>query len=206
MQPIVPSHNNALRPRTRTQPRDLAAVSRAAALVAAGDRNALEFLYGRYAACVRSYARRIVHDEHEAEDVTHEVFLKLIKAPAKYDPTRAPFTSWILSVAHNTAIDHLRRKRELVVEAPFGSRPEPHDAADPERGRALRSAIAGLNDSQRRVLVMREVVGLTPSEIAQRLQSNNGAVNTLYHRARVAAQQALVSDDSCPVTAVRRAA
>jgi RNA polymerase sigma-70 factor (ECF subfamily) len=189
----------------RTQPEDFAAISKAAADAATGDRRALAYLYGRYAGCLRSYARRIVHDDHEAEDVAHEVFLKLIKSPSKYDPSRASFTSWILSVTHNTAIDHLRRRRELVVNSPFGTSPEPR-AAEPEVGRALRSAIATLSESQQLVLVMREVVGLTPSEIAARLESNNGAVNTLYHRARVAAREALVAADSRPVTLAGTAA
>jgi RNA polymerase sigma-70 factor (ECF subfamily) len=177
----------------------------AAARAAAGDSDALAYLYSRYADGVYAYARRIVDDEYEAEDITQQVFLKLMTARANYDPSRAHFVAWILRVTRNAAIDHLRHNRALVVEAPFDVRPEA-EAADPETTQSLRFALAGLSQAQRRVLVLRQIVGLTPEEVAERLGKSNGAVHTLYHRARIAARQALTGLDIAPVAMERTAA
>src|SRR5918998_5534471 len=76
-----------------------------------GDADALRFLYLRYADNVYGYVCSIVRDEHEAEDVTQHIFGKLTVALARYEPRVAPFSAWILRVAHNTAIDHVRARR-----------------------------------------------------------------------------------------------
>ena len=76
-----------------------------------GDDDALRFLYLRYADNVYGYVCSIVHDEHEAEDVTQHIFAKLMTALDRYEPRVMPFSSWILRVAHNAAIDHVRARR-----------------------------------------------------------------------------------------------
>ena len=90
----------------------LAAVTRAKQ----GDADALRFLYLRYAGNVYGYVCSIVRDEHEAEDVTQLVFAKLLTALGRYEPRSAPFSSWVLRVAHNAAIDHMRTRRPTPCE------------------------------------------------------------------------------------------
>ena len=82
----------------------------------AGDRQALGFLYARYADNVYGYVRSIVHDQHEAEDITQHVFAKLIHVIGKYEERDVPFFAWILRVARNVAVDHIRRHRAIPVE------------------------------------------------------------------------------------------
>jgi RNA polymerase sigma-70 factor (ECF subfamily) len=84
-------------------------VSRAIRQAQAGDREALRFLYARYADDIYGYVRSIVHDSHEAEDVTQQVFAKLIHAIRKYEERDVPFFAWILRMARNLAVDHLRQ-------------------------------------------------------------------------------------------------
>ncbi len=81
-----------------------------------GDADALRFLYLRYADNVYGYVCSIVRDEHEAEDVTQQIFAKLLTAIDRYEPRQVPFSAWILRVAHNAAIDHVRMRRPVPVE------------------------------------------------------------------------------------------
>src|SRR5438445_6131488 len=76
-------------------------VSRAVKLAQAGDREALGFLYARYADNIYGYVRSLVHDHHDAEDVTQQVFAKLIHVIGKYEERDVPFFAWILRVARN---------------------------------------------------------------------------------------------------------
>ena len=84
-----------------------------------GDREALRLLYVRYSDNVYGYVRSIVRDEKEAEDLTQHVFLKLITVIHKYEARGVPFTSWILRVARNVAVDHLRQRRAVPCEEVF---------------------------------------------------------------------------------------
>ena len=61
------------------------------------------------------YVSSIVRDEHEAEDVTQQVFIKLMTSP-KVRVTRVPFSAWILRVARNLAVDHVRARRMVPCE------------------------------------------------------------------------------------------
>jgi RNA polymerase sigma-70 factor (ECF subfamily) len=79
-----------------------------------GDRNALGFLYARYADDVFEYVRSIVHDTHDAEDVTQRVFAELRHVIGRYEERDAPFFAWMLRVARKLAVDHVRRQRAIA--------------------------------------------------------------------------------------------
>jgi len=81
-----------------------ARVSYAVRLAQADDRDALGFLYARYADNVNDHVRSIVHDPHDAEDVTQQVFAELIHSIDKYDEREVLFFAWILQAARNLAV------------------------------------------------------------------------------------------------------
>src|SRR5204862_1163003 len=81
-----------------------------------GDRDALSYLYVRYADNVYGYVRSIVRDEHDAEDITQTLFVKLSSALSRYELRSVPFSAWILRVARNLALDHLRAVRAIPCE------------------------------------------------------------------------------------------
>jgi RNA polymerase sigma-70 factor (ECF subfamily) len=180
-------------------------VARAVARAKEGDREAVRFLYLRYADNVYGYVRSIVRDEYEAEDVTQQVFAKLMVVIGKYEQRAVPFSAWILRLAHNAAIDHMRKRRAIPAAEVYGA-DERAEARDDDRVYGLRSALEALPEEQRDVVVLRHVVGLSPGEIAQRLGRTESSVHGLHHRGRRALQTQLIELDILPSTAVKAAA
>lgn len=175
-------------------------VSRAIKRAQAGDREALGFLYARYADNVCGYVRSVVHDQHEAEDITQQVFAKLIRVIGKYEERDVPFFAWILRVARNVAIDHIRRQRAIPVEEVRAIDEPSQDRADSERMSDLREALESLPREQREVLVLRHFAGLSPTEIAERTGRSEGSVHGLHHRGRRALTADLASRGAMPST------
>ncbi|TMK55980.1 MAG: sigma-70 family RNA polymerase sigma factor [Actinobacteria bacterium] len=172
------------------------AVSRAKA----GDPEGIHYLYVRYADDVLRYVNGLVRDHHEAEDITQNVFAKLIKAINKYEERAVPFDAWILRVARNAALDHLRAKRAIPTEevrvADMGQAQTAQD-----RGQALRQALEDLPEDQREVLVLRHIVGLSPVEIADTLNKSESSVHGLHHRGRRSLRANLDELGAAPVVA-----
>jgi RNA polymerase sigma-70 factor, ECF subfamily len=163
-----------------------------------GSRDALHFLYVSYSNNIYGYVRSIVRDEHEAEDVTQHVFAKLMTSVVKYDSRGGPFLAWLLRLARNVAVDHLRANRLTPTETVLN--PEAASAADPDRTDAVRVALATLPDEQREVVVLRHLVGLTPTEIAARMGRSKSSVHSLHHRGRRTLQRELEQLESAPFT------
>jgi RNA polymerase sigma-70 factor (ECF subfamily) len=165
-----------------------------------GDMSALHFLYVRFADDVCGYVRSIVRDSHEAEDITQNVFAKLMTAIHKYEPRDVPFAAWILRVARNMALDHLRARRQIPFEE-VRTDDDGHEQIGFERSQCLRDALWRLPQEQREVLVLRHLAGLSPGEIARRLGKTEGSIHGLHHRGRSALKAALSELDAAPVIA-----
>jgi RNA polymerase sigma-70 factor (ECF subfamily) len=180
-------------------------VARAVARAKEGDSEAVRFLYLRYADNVYGYVRSIVRDDYEAEDVTQHVFAKLMTVIGKYEQRSSPFTAWILRLAHNVAIDHIRMRRAIPAAEVFGPDERLDDEGE-DRARELRGALAALPDEQRDVVVLRHVVGLTPGEIADRLGRSESSIHGLHHRGRRALKEELRRLDLGPSTRTALAA
>src|SRR3989440_13054751 len=145
-------------------------VARAVARAKQGDQAAVRFLYLRYAGNVYGYARSIVRNDHDAEDVVQQVFTRMLTAIQSYEQRSVPFSAWLLRITHNMAIDYLRRRTPICEEpekAVVEERPqfESHQL----RG-ALQEALTELPDVQREILVLRHLGGYSPGEIAERLR------------------------------------
>lgn len=173
-------------------------VKRLVGAAQAGDRDAMRALYVRFAGGVQVYVGRIV-PQRDAEDVTQQVFAKLLTELDRYRPGEAPFAAWVLRVARNQAIDHVRRSRLVPCEEVRGADDVADDAAR-ECAASLREALAGLTEDQRNVLILRHLVGLSPAEIAAQLGRSVRSVHCLHHRGRSAARSALHDLGAAPAT------
>jgi RNA polymerase sigma-70 factor, ECF subfamily len=163
-----------------------------------GDADALRYLYVSYSHNIYGYVRSIVHDDHEAEDVTQHVFAKLITTIAKYDDRGVPFFAWLLRFARNVAIDHLRANRLTPTENVID--PGSDCASEPDQADTVRTAFATLPDEQRKVVFLRHVMGLSPGEIAKRMGRTESSIHGLHHRGRNALREELTRLDACPLT------
>ena len=155
-----------------------------------GDAEGIHFLYVRFYDDVLRYVNSFVRDYHDAEDITHNVFAKLMTAITKYQERAVPFTAWIMRVARNAALDHLRARRAVPTEEVRIADGDEGDAGL-EVGLDIREALEELPDDQREVMVLRHVLGLSPVEIAGTLEKTESSIHGLHHRGRRALQGAL---------------
>ena len=133
------------------------------------------------------------------------VFAKLMTKLVKYEQRQVPFTSWLLRLAHNAALDHLRRRLPTPAEE-VRSPDERFDGPSSDDAQVVGQALAALPEDQRTVVVLRHVVGLTPGEIAERLGKSENSIHGLHHRGRRALQSQLRQLECAPATTRRRAA
>jgi RNA polymerase sigma-70 factor, ECF subfamily len=205
MAPAAEASNNGVR-QDQTEPGDSdrteqRMVSAAVRRAQEGDRDAIAFLYARFADNVYGYVRSIVRDHHEAEDVTQHVFAKLIRVIGKYQERDVPFLAWVLRVARNVAMDHMRRQRLVPVEDVRIAETSFADSPGARRIDDLKDALANIHQDQREVLVLRHFVGLSPTEIAAATGRSEGSIHGLHHRGRRALQAELIERGVAPVTA-----
>src|SRR5438132_3398403 len=175
-------------------------VSRAVRLAQQGDRDALAFLYARYSDDIYAYVRSIVHDHHAAEDLSQHVFAKLMSVIGSYQEREVPFLAWVLRVARNVAIDHIRQQRLVPVEDIRTAEPSGGDLRRARRVDDLKGALATLPRAQREVLILRHFAGLSPTEIALRTGRTEGSIHGLHHRGRRALSAELIRRDAGPAT------
>jgi RNA polymerase sigma-70 factor (ECF subfamily) len=159
--------------------------------------------YATHRSLVYGVALSIVRDPDDAEDVVHDVFVKLLTQLDRCQPTRATFPAWLACVARNQALDHVRgtarRRCEPIDEGRVPDRERGHDEDD-----EVAAAIARLPDDQREVFVLRHVAGLKPREIAGRLVRTPASIHGLLHRGTGALRRDLTASHHEPAVAVSR--
>jgi RNA polymerase sigma-70 factor, ECF subfamily len=166
--------------------------------VAKGDHQAFEVIFNKYKGPIMNYVYQMVKNRDIAEDITHDVFLKIFAKADSYDPGKK-FTTWLWSIAKNTTIDHIRKKKELLVEdiTPGDENATPAidryaDKAASEDAKLIQKAereivqgcMGKLPEMQREVIAMRMFSELPYQEIAKALNKSEGAIKSLIVRAK----------------------
>ena len=145
-----------------------------------GEAAAFETLYARHKGPLFRFVLRSVKARGEAEELFHDVWLRVIEARERYTPS-ARFTTWLYTIAHNRVVDHWRRRGLKLTsldasddpdDPPFEPAAAPQD--EPQRRaelneqlRQLGAALQALPPAQREVFLLREEAGLTMPEIAE---------------------------------------
>lgn len=173
-----------------------------------GDQSAFEQLVLDNQNKVYSLALRLCGDREEAADLSQEAFVKAWQGLSAFQG-ESSFATWVYRLTTNVCIDHLRRKKRREGVEPTVSLDdenngwaEPADRnSDPqlqmersERGQALAQGLDRLPDWQRRVLVLRELSGLSYQEISDALDIDLGTVKSRIARARLALRKILLED------------
>ncbi|MCA1574328.1 MAG: sigma-70 family RNA polymerase sigma factor [Acidobacteria bacterium] len=164
----------------------------------AGDAAAFQELYERHRKPVFRFAYRLSGNVENAEDLTHDCFLSLIKRVASFDPGRASLRTYLLAATRNLWLKQLRtlgRESALdefdendfiaVGKAPLGR------LLENELSQTVAEAVANLPHLQREALVLFEYEGISLNEIASMVGSDVGAVKARLHRARARLRKTL---------------
>lgn len=159
-------------------------------LVAGGDSQALEQLYGRYARVAYGLAVKILSNAEQAEDVVQEAFWRVWNRAATFQAGNGQFAPWLFGIVRNLCIDEIRRRQsrptalqqdsdEQALLAVPDSQPDMDTLTwEAERRRLITSALAELPPDQRQVIELAYFGGLSQREIADKLNNPLGTVKT----------------------------
>jgi RNA polymerase sigma-70 factor (ECF subfamily) len=154
---------------------------------ARGDRTAFGQLYERHWKAVYGYAWLLARSVPDAEDVTQECFLALIRRPAVFDPARAQLRTWLLSIVRNQVLQRCRNQTDRVTldhEASETTASIDEELMKQERVDAVRRAFELLPSLQKEALFLFEFEGLSLAETAVVLKIEPNAVKARLFRAR----------------------
>jgi RNA polymerase sigma-70 factor (ECF subfamily) len=174
-----------------------------------GDARAFASLVRAYETPVYNYVLRMVGDRTLAEDLTQDVFLRIYNGLAGFS-LRCRFTTWLFQVAKNRVLDELRaRDRRPYPESLDHVAPLEALDAPPERVElmdAVWRAVGALNPDLKMALLLRDVVGLAYSEIADSLEITLATVKWRIYKAREEVQLALAREGVTPDVSTSRPA
>ena len=165
-----------------------------------GDPGAFGELYGKYAGMILRYLYARVHDQEGAQDLTQEVFVRVIKGIGGFEYRgEKSFLGWLYTIANNVLIGQARRKR--AISTPLDDNIEVVDPRGQEAVLSiydrvsLQQAIGQLTQDQQQVLTLKFFADMTNGEIATTIGRSEGAVKALQHRALQSLQQILAREN-----------
>src|SRR5262245_7687037 len=155
--------------------------------VANQDREAFSQLYERFSTLIFTLAMRMLQIRSEAEDLLQEVFVQVWRQARSYSTERGSPEAWIINIARSRAIDKIRSirrmERSFVLADARGQLGETVESwtAGSEVPMTMNSALAKLPETQRKVLELAYLDGMTQTEIAERLAEPLGTINARMH-------------------------
>jgi RNA polymerase sigma-70 factor (ECF subfamily) len=165
----------------------------------ANDEEALGELYDLYAPRIYGYIFRRVQDAQVAEDLTGEVFVRVLQAIRSEQFWHTSFRAWLYRIAHNLVVDHYRRRPPtpaLALDERLVAASDDLDSAlaDTLSRQRLQAAIGRLTPDQQQVLVLRFGEQLSARDVAEIVGKSVGAVEALQHRAIATLRRILEED------------
>ena len=160
------------------------------------DEEAFAQLYEEYFDKIYRYVTLKIGDQAEAEDMTQQVFIKVLQSISSFRWKGIPFSAWLFRIAHNQMVDYFRKKKRYAT-IPLNESLRSSDI-DPQRAVELKldieqllSATKRLTEAQREVISLRFSGELSIDEVAKITGKSQGAVKALQHSAIVALRKAL---------------
>ena len=153
-----------------------------------GEVEAIGQLYDQHRESIFRYLWLRLGDQPLAEDLTADVFMRMLDALPHYQSLGIPFRAWLYRIAHNVLIDHFRKNHN---RAPVPLEVlEDHDAGDDPSAAVehkllterLNEALSQLDQNQREVVVLRFLMGLSLQETALAMGKSEAAIKSLQHR------------------------
>jgi RNA polymerase sigma-70 factor (ECF subfamily) len=165
-----------------------------------GDPDALGVLYDQYADRIHSYIYHRVGQAELAEDMTGQVFMRMLEAIRIGQAWRTSFSGWLYRIAHNLVIDHYRRRGRTTLVDLDDATPVVATHGDPvhstevslDRER-LRAALNLLTEEQAQVITLRFLEEMSIAEAAEIMDKTEGAIKALQYRAVLALRRVMQS-------------
>jgi RNA polymerase sigma-70 factor, ECF subfamily len=165
------------------------------------DAQAFAQLYEAYFDRIYRYIAIRIRNEMEAEDITQQVFMRVLQSISSYKNQGVPFSSWVYRIAHNLVIDFLRRQNKKAT-VDIDGLPLPDMGEDPQSIleteidiEALKKATKKLTPSQQEVLSLRFAGELSIAQCADIMGKSEGAIKALQHSAVLALRKALATEE-----------
>jgi len=160
-----------------------------------GDEDAIRRLYARFGRPVYSLGLRLLGSREAAEELAQDVFVTAWRKAARFDPSRGRLSTWLMTIAHNLAVDRLRRETGarrptivLVDQVPDG--PGTSDEGVIEERDAASRALEALTDAERKLVTRAYFQGHTAREIAEADGIPLGTVKTRLRTAMIKVRRA----------------
>lgn len=164
------------------------------------DEQALATLCELFYEDVYTYFYYRVGNSDDAQDLTNDVFLRIVESIRSFESARGTFRTWVFGMAHHRLVDY-RRRQSVRDHDPLTetiTNPGDRPAAQAETWltqERLRQALDALTEDQRQVIVLKFIEGLRNSEVAEILSKTEGAINALQYRALRTLRQVLGAED-----------
>ncbi len=161
-----------------------------------GDETAIREIYEHFHMGIFRYLHYQVEDPHTAEDLTSEVFIRMIRFLPKFQRGSGSFQGWLYQIAHNLAIDHHRkwnaRASVPLEEELMTAEDDPVQSVDHHlTSERLQKALLALNEAQREVVILRFVNQLPIEQVAQAMKKSEDAVKGLQRRGLMSLRRSL---------------
>lgn len=162
-----------------------------------GDRNAFISLHEKYWQTIHNYFLYRLDDLQVVDDLTSEVFVRMVEKIELYKDTRSPFIAWLYTIARNILIDFHRVNNRLQNQEPLNdeimsNQEDPGTAAENNLMiDCLKIALTHLTDEQKQMIIGKFIEGRTNQEMAHILNKTHGAIKSLQHRALASLRKAI---------------
>lgn len=172
--------------------------------IKAGDDRAFDLLMERYKRPILNFVYRMLGNASEAEDIAQDVFVRTYQSICKpsFSAGNGKFSTWLFSIAHNAAIDSLRRKKRQPVESIDAIAESRLDSAvtvrtadkilaEQELGKQIADAISELPPDQKTAIILAEYHDMSYSEISEIMRCSEKSVESRLYRAKQTLRQSL---------------
>jgi RNA polymerase sigma-70 factor (ECF subfamily) len=165
------------------------------------DSQAFSEIYQAYFDKIYRYIAMRIRNDMEAEDLTQQVFMKVLHSIASYKSQGVPFSSWVYRIAHNQVVDFMRQHNKKAT-VDIDGLPLPDTGDDPQHImeqqfdiEQLKNAMKHLTEAQQEVLALRFTSEMPIVQCAEVMGKSEGAIKALQHSAVQALKKALVGKD-----------
>ena len=157
-----------------------------------GDNSAFSIIVDKYTPIFYTLAYRMLGDREEAEDAVQDVFLRVFKSLSKFHIGQK-FYPWIYTIAVNSIRTHMRKRKrrranellQFEIGSTHGNTKDPSMLLEEKEGEAIaQEAIMSLKPKYREVFILRQIEGLSTSDVSDILNIPEGTVKTYLHRAK----------------------